>query len=239
MKKRGIPFIVSAPSGTGKTTLCRMAVERFGDLRESISYTTRPPREGEVDGIDYRFVDAAVFDEMVRTDRFVEYAEVHGNRYGTSARDLAALLDSGEDVILDIDVQGAEKVRRSVEGGVYIFILPPSLETCEARLRARGKDSDETIRRRLLQARHEIGCAALYDYIIINDRLEEAFTKLSSIIVAERSRASRMADRVRALFGEGDPPGPEAAVATVPSRGLQGGEPGDNDKGGSTSSWRE
>ncbi len=198
---KGVPFIVSAPSGAGKTTLCKMAVAFFPGLRHSISYTTRPPRDGEVDGEDYRFIDDAGFDRMVESGEFLEYAGVHGKRYGTSRKDLAGLLDEGTDVILDIDVQGAEKVRGRLSGGVYIFILPPSVEACEERLRSRGKDSPEEIKRRLKIALDEIKKAQEYQYIIINDNLTAAFEKLKSIMIAEKAASRRMMPRVAELFG--------------------------------------
>ncbi len=198
---RGIPFIVSAPSGAGKTTLCKMAVDFFPDLRHSISYTTRPPRDGEADGVDYRFVDDAAFDRMAERGEFLEHAGVHGKRYGTARKDLAAVIDAGLDIILDIDVQGAEKIKKTLEGGVYIFILPPSVEECERRLKTRAKDSPEEIEKRLRIALEEIRKAPAYEYIIINERLEEAFEKLKSVIVAERSKSARMMERVRKLFG--------------------------------------
>lgn len=197
----GIPFIVSAPSGAGKTTLCKMAVDFLPDLRHSISYTTRQPRPGEADGVDYWFVDDAAFDSMIKDGEFLEYAGVYGKRYGTSKKALEKLLAEGYSVILEIDIQGARNVREKLEGGVHIFILPPSLEACEERLKARGKDSPEEIKKRMKIAVEEIGKAPLYDYIIINDDLKEAFEKMKSIVMAERSRSVRMMDRVKRLFG--------------------------------------
>ncbi|MFQ5736976.1 MAG: guanylate kinase [Thermodesulfobacteriota bacterium] len=196
----GIPFIVSAPSGAGKTTLCKMAVDFFPDLRHSISYTTRAPRAGETDGADYVFVTDQVFDRMVVGGEFLEHAGVHGKRYGTSRKDLEAVTAGGLDIILDIDVQGAEKIRETLEGGVYIFILPPSIEECERRLRTRAQDTREEIEKRLRIALEEIGKAPLYEYIIINERLKDAFEKLKSIIIAERARSTRVMDRVKGLF---------------------------------------
>lgn len=198
---KGIPFIVSAPSGAGKTTLCKMAVDFFHDLRHSISYTTRPPRDGEVDGVDYRFIDNAEFARMVASGEFLEHAGVHGKNYGTSRKDLETLLEKGTDVILDIDVQGAGNVRGSLAGGVFIFILPPSVEACEQRLRGRAKDSEEEIKKRLRIALDEIKKAPDYDYIIINDDLDVAFERLKSIIKAEKVRTQRMIGKVRELFG--------------------------------------
>ena len=197
----GIPFIVSAPSGAGKTTLCKMAVDFFPDLRHSVSYTTRPPRPGEADGVDYCFVGDAEFDRMVEAGEFLEHAVVHGRRYGTARAGLAAVTLAGFDIILDVDVQGAEKIKENLSGGVYIFIIPPSIDECRRRLRTRAKDPDEEIERRLKIALEEISRAPKYEYIIINEDLTEAFERLRSIIRAERSKSSRMMDRVIRLFG--------------------------------------
>ncbi|MBI5587444.1 MAG: guanylate kinase [Deltaproteobacteria bacterium] len=201
MKMKGVPFIVSAPSGAGKTTLCKKAVAFFPGLRHSISYTTRPPRAGEVNGEDYRFIENSEFDRMVEAGEFLEYAGVHGKRYGTSRKDLLDLLEKGIDVILDIDVQGAEKTRGRLLGGVYIFILPPSVEACEERLKTRAKDSPEEIKKRLKIALDEIKKAPEYQYIIINDDLGTAFEKLKSIIISEKARSQRMMGKVKELFG--------------------------------------
>lgn len=198
---KGIPFIVSAPSGAGKTTLCNMAISHFALMHYSISYTTRTPREGELDGVDYRFVDDAAFTGMIERGEFLEHAVVHGKRYGTAKKDIDDMMERGLDVILDIDVQGAECVRNRIDGGVYIFVLPPSLEACEQRIRARGKDSDEAIKRRIMIAVGEIKQAINYDYIIINERLEDAFEGLMSVIRAEKCKRERMAATVEKLFG--------------------------------------
>jgi len=197
----GISFIVSAPSGAGKTTLCKMAVDFFPDLRHSVSYTTRPPRPGEVDGVDYCFVDDAGFDRMVASGEFLEHAVVHGRRYGTARADLAAVTSKGLDIILDVDVQGAENIRKTLSGGVYIFIIPPSIDECRRRLMSRAKDPGPEIERRLKIALEEISRAPKYEYIIINEELDEAFERLKSIIIAERSKSSREMGRVIKLFG--------------------------------------
>ena len=199
---KGIAYIISAPSGAGKTTLCRMAAAHFPEVRNSVSYTTRKPRPGEVDGRDYWFVEDEAFDRMVGSGEFLEYAGVYGRRYGTSKKDLEALLDQGWSVILEIDVQGADKVRQTLKGGVYIFILPPSLEACEKRLIARGKDSPEDIRKRLKIAEEEIKRAPSYDYLIVNDELDRAFEVLKSVMTAQKAATSRMEGRLRELFGD-------------------------------------
>ena len=199
---KGIAYIISAPSGAGKTTLCRMASAHFPEVRNSVSYTTRKPRPGEVDGRDYWFVEDEAFDRMVDSGEFLEYAGVYGRRYGTSKKDLEALLDQGWSVILEIDVQGAARVRQALKGGVYIFILPPSLEACEKRLIARGKDSPEDIRKRLKIAEEEIKKAPSYDYLIVNDELDMAFEVLKSVMTAQKAATSRMEGRLRELFGD-------------------------------------
>ena len=199
---KGIAYIISAPSGAGKTTLCRMAAAHFPEVRNSVSYTTRKPRPGEVDGRDYWFVEDEAFDRMVGSGEFLEYAGVYGRRYGTSKKDLEALLDQGWSVILEIDVQGAARVRQALKGGVYIFILPPSLEACEKRLIARGKDSPEDIRKRLKIAEEEIKRAPSYDYLIVNDELDRAFEVLKSVMTAQKAATSRMEGRLRELFGD-------------------------------------
>jgi len=198
---KGIAYIISAPSGAGKTTLCKMAAEHFPEIRNSVSYTTRPPRPGEVPGRDYWFVDDATFDAMVANDEFLEHAGVYGRRYGTSRGDLEALLDEGHSVILEIDVQGAARVRETLKDGVYIFILPPSLEACEKRLKQRGKDSPEEIKKRLKIAEEEIRKAPEYDYIIVNDDLERAFDELKAVMKATRSASARMRETLQELFG--------------------------------------
>ena len=199
---KGIAYIISAPSGAGKTTLCRMASAHFPEVRNSVSYTTRKPRPGEVDGRDYWFVEDEAFDRMVDSGEFLEYAGVYGRRYGTSKKDLEALLDQGWSVILEIDVQGAARVRQALKGGVYIFILPPSLKACEKRLIARGKDSPEDIRKRLKIAEEEIKKAPSYDYLIVNDELDMAFEVLKSVMTAQKAATSRMEGRLRELFGD-------------------------------------
>ena len=167
---KGTLFIVSAPSGAGKTTLCNKAVEHFPTLEHSVSYTTRTPREGEVDGVHYNFIDDARFDEMEDACEFVESANVHGYRYGTSGGYLLELLNEGVDLMVEIDVQGAAQLREKFSEAVFIFIVPPSVEACKERLMSRGKDSDDVISKRLAQAIEEIKEARNYDDIIIYGR---------------------------------------------------------------------
>ncbi|MCC6503236.1 MAG: guanylate kinase [Deltaproteobacteria bacterium] len=198
---KGIAYIISAPSGAGKTTLCRMAAAHFPEIRNSVSYTTRKPRPGEVNGRDYWFIDDETFDRMVAAGEFLEHAGVYGRRYGTSRKDLEALLEEGFSVILEIDVQGAASIRKTLKGGVYIFILPPSLKACEQRLVDRGKDSPEDIRKRLKIAEEEIKSAPSYDYLIVNDDLGRAFEDLKAVMMAQRAASMRMEGRLRELFG--------------------------------------
>ncbi len=198
---RGLPIIISGPSGAGKTTLYQMAVKSIDGVTHSVSYTTRPARDGERDGHDYHFVDTERFDAMAKGGEFLEHFTVHGNRYGTSRKDLEEALEAGTDVILEIDVQGAAEVRRRLKGGVYIFVLPPSIEACKERLCSRGKDDPDEIERRLKIALEEIARAQEYDYIIINDSLDDSYAALTSILSAEKVREPRLRTRVRKLFG--------------------------------------
>jgi guanylate kinase len=185
-KSKGRIFVISAPSGAGKTTLCRKIITRDGKLRPSVSFTTRLPRPGEVDGRDYTFVTERVFRGMIDRDEFAEWAEVHGNLYGTSKKRLQGLMRSGFDVILDIDVQGARQIRNSFDGGVFIFILPPSLKTLRERIEKRKSNTRADIERRLRRAAAEIKDYKLYDYVIVNDALKDALKGLEAIIAAER-----------------------------------------------------
>ena len=194
-------IVVSAPSGAGKTSLCGEAVRRIPGLVHSISFTTRPPRSHEVNGRDYHFVDEATFQGMVESGDFAEWASVHGHLYGTSKRLLQAHMAAGKDVILDVDVQGAAQLRRGYPEGVFVFILPPSWDMLEERLRARRSDAPEEIERRLKKARDEIRSFKEYDYVIINDVLERVVGDLCAIIVGERCRSFRLDPQVREDLG--------------------------------------
>ncbi len=186
-------FILSAPSGAGKTTLLKRVMADLPGLAFSISHTTRLPRAGEVDGVDYHFVSRDKFEAMQDQGVFLEWAEVHGNLYGTSRPAVLAQLATGLDVILDIDVQGAAILRESAAiPAASLFISPPSLPELERRLRGRGTDSEETILLRLKNARKEMQAAVDYEYLIINDRLEQAIDTLRAIVIAERSRGHRL-----------------------------------------------
>ena len=190
--RTGLLFIVSAPSGTGKTTLVERLVQILPNLRMSRSYTSRPARPGERSGVDYNFVTRAAFDEMVRRREFLEWADVFGNCYGTSAVDTEQLLADGQDVVLVIDVQGARQVRQRAIDHTAIFVLPPSFRVLEQRLRGRSQDTEEQMQRRLATARAEVGSYGEYDYVVVNDQLESTVVRLQEIIAAERSRAHRM-----------------------------------------------
>lgn len=185
-KSKGSLFIVSAPSGAGKTTLCRKLVSSLPNLQFSVSYTTRQPRKGEVNDRDYTFVNRQDFREMAAKGEFIEWAEVHGALYGTSRKRLEELLSSGNDVILDIDTQGAMQIKERYKEGIYIFILPPSLETLRERLKNRMTDSKEEIGKRLGRAISEIKTFDKYDYVIINDTLEDALRKFKAVIISQR-----------------------------------------------------
>ncbi|MEO8258055.1 MAG: guanylate kinase [Acidobacteriota bacterium] len=189
---RGLLFIVSAPSGAGKTTLVERLVEQVPGLQMSRSYTSRAAREGEHDGVDYNFVTRPQFEEMIAADRFLEWADVFGNLYGTSWADTERILESGHNLVLVIDVQGARKVRRRGIETTAVFVMPPSFQVLEQRLRGRSKDSEAAIQRRLQVARDEVAAFAEYDFVVINDELTAAVDRLRSIVVAERVRLRSM-----------------------------------------------
>ncbi len=188
---RGSLFIVSAPSGGGKTSLVKKLLESEPDVALSVSHTTRPPRPGEVDGQHYHFVTLPEFEEMLAADGFLENATIYDHRYGTSREGIEEELDRGRDVLLEIDWQGAQQVRKLMPGVVGIFITPPSLDILKARLMNRGQDAADVIARRLAAAEEEIGHAGEYDYVIINEDFNRAALDLRSIIRAERLRPSR------------------------------------------------
>ncbi|HSE00664.1 MAG TPA: guanylate kinase [Burkholderiales bacterium] len=191
----GLLFIVSSPSGGGKTSLVKKLLEAEPQLRLSVSYTTRPPRPGEEDGRDYHFVSAAEFERMLEAGEFLESAVIYGNRYGTSQKLIEREQAQGRDVVLEIDWQGAQQIRRVMRQVVSIFILPPSPEVLEARLRARGQDSEDVVARRLASAREEISHVSEYEYVIINDDFNRAAQDLRSIIRAERLKLARQLAR--------------------------------------------
>jgi len=187
----GLLFVVTAPSGAGKSSLIRALLERERGLSLSVSYTTRPPRPGEADGREYHFVDPQAFQAMLERGEFLESAEVHGHRYGTSQKAIEAERAAGRDLILEIDWQGAEQVRRLHPDAVGIFILPPSMAELERRLRARAQDSDAVIRRRLQNATEEMRHAVEFKYAIINKDFEDALHDLQGVVRAERVATGR------------------------------------------------
>jgi guanylate kinase len=190
--KRGLLFIVSAPSGTGKTTLVERLVQRIPNLCLSRSYTSRAARPGEQDGVDYNFISRQRFEEMARAGEFLEWADVFGNYYGTCAADTERCLANGQDIVLVIDVQGAKQVRGSGVESIGIFVLPPSAEVLEQRLRGRSKDSEVEIGKRLAAACREVGEFASYEYVVVNDELDGAVERLRAIVLAERARVKAM-----------------------------------------------
>jgi guanylate kinase len=193
MRERGVGliFIISAPSGTGKTTLVREVIQQLPGLQFSVSFTTRLPRPNEKEGEDYHFVSHSFFQKMVEKKEFLEWAEVLGNRYGTPRPDLKKLKSEGIDFILDIDTQGAKKVMKEIDQPVLIYLLPPSLKILRERLINRGVDSLEMVKFRLSNARRDMEEAYGYHYVIINDSIEDAIEKLKSIIIAERCRRGK------------------------------------------------
>jgi guanylate kinase len=189
---KGSIFIVSAPSGAGKTTMCKQIIRIVDNVKPSVSFTTRPPRAGEVPDKDYCFVSEAEFRAMADRGDFVEWARVHGNFYGTSRLKLEELINARYDVLLDIDTQGARQIRESFNNGVYIFILPPSMTELKRRLEGRMSNSVEDMNRRMERAVDEIKEYYMYDYVIVNDILENSLKKLEAIIIAERLRSSKI-----------------------------------------------
>ncbi len=198
-ERRPIVVVVSAPSGAGKTTVLVRALRELGGIRFSVSHTTRAPRGAERDGVEYHFVDRAAFERLREAGGLLEWAEVHGNLYGTGVAELEKARAAGVDILLDVDVQGAEQVRRRIPEAVTVFILPPSYEVLEQRLRSRGQDDEATIRRRLAAAGQEIDRFERYDYAIVNDYLDGAVEELKSIVRAARCRVAVMRDRVQAI----------------------------------------
>ena len=197
--RRGILFVVSAPSGTGKTTVVERLVQRVPDLALSRSYTSRPLRNGEADGVDYNFITRTRFEEMVAAGEFLEWADVFGNLYGTCATDVERELVHGRDMVLVIDVQGARQVRLRYAHTVGVFVLPPSFEVLEGRLRGRSRDPEEAMQRRLRTARNEVAAFAEYDYVVVNDELESCVDRLRAIVLAERARLRSVREQVEQI----------------------------------------
>lgn len=204
--KRGLLFVISAPSGTGKTTLVERLVQILPNLRMSRSYTSRTIRAGEREGVDYHFISRAEFEAMIAANAFLEWADVFGNYYGTAAADVERMLTQGQDVVLVIDVQGARQVRQRGTDHTAVFVMPPTYPVLEKRLRGRSTDTEAALQLRLETARAEVSSYREYDYVVVNDDLEPTVVRLQEIIAAERSRVHRMtrvADAiVRTFFGD-------------------------------------
>lgn len=205
MLNKGELYVIAAPSGTGKTSLIRALLERLDRLALSVSDTTRAPREGELDGQQYRFLDRAAFQRGIEENRYLEHAEVFGNLYGTARDHVQALWDQGKDVLLEIDVQGAEQVIRHYPQACLIFILPPSMAALAQRLVRRRSDSAEVIRRRLGEARREIETCRSFQWLVINDNFDHALEELLAIVSAWPLRQNRRATQVRQLLDESAP----------------------------------
>ena len=202
MARRGFPVVLSAASGTGKTTLSHLLLDSDRSLVLSISTTTRAPRGSEEHGVDYHFVDVGIFEAMIARGAFIEHARVHGNHYGSSREWTEAQLAQGTDVLFDIDVQGGRQIKKLFPEAVLIFILPPTMDELEGRLRRRGTDSDEVIERRLAAARAEITEGLRdYDYLVINERLDQALGDLSAIVRTHRIRSADRSEISSRLVG--------------------------------------
>ena len=193
-------LVVSAPSGAGKTSICRQVLKAYPNIRFSVSHTTRKPRPGEVDGRDYHFVTEELFKRMVDGGEFVEWAENFGNLYGTSGAEMESLLTQGYDVMLDVEPRGAKALKASCPGGVFVFVLPPTLDELKARLNKRGFESPDVINTRFNKAMDEIKEVFWYDYVLFNDKLDEAIDRLKAIYVAEKSRRERLNARLETFL---------------------------------------
>ena len=204
--EKGDVFVISAPSGSGKTTICRMLVGRLDNIELSISYTTRPRKRSEEDGKDYYFIDPKKFDKMINSRELLEFASVYGNRYGTSREAVRSIVSRGRDAVLEIDVQGGKKVKEELPEAVLVAVFPPDWRSLEERLTGRGRDTPEEVRDRLHAAGEEARELLSYDYLVVNDDLEAAVTRVEWIVRATRLRRERAAVRLKKIFdgnGEG------------------------------------
>jgi guanylate kinase len=201
-KEKGVLIVLSGPSGVGKGTVCKALRKCAPDLVYSVSATTRLPREGETDGVNYFFKTREQFQKLIETDQILEWAEYVGNLYGTPRTFVEETLNAGKDIILEIEVQGALKVKQKFPEGVFIFLLPPSLDELESRIVGRGTDSQESIRSRMTVAVDEIGMLEYYDYAIVNDQVDLACTRIQSIIVAEHHRKDRVVNKIKQWMAE-------------------------------------
>jgi guanylate kinase len=199
-RKKGLIVVISAPSGAGKTTLCKRLLQTSPLFTYSVSFTTRPPRKNEIEGVDYYFVSREEFKEMIEKGEFVEWAEVHGQLYGTSAKLLNRVIEGGKEVVLDVDVKGGVQIKKSYPNAVLTFLLPPSWEELGKRLKSRETEEEEKIKRRIERAKKEVEYAPYYDYLVINDDVNKALEDLLAIIKAERCRMSRFySDEIKTL----------------------------------------
>jgi len=197
--KQGNLIVISGPSGTGKGTVCKHLLEHHQEIAYSVSATTRKPREGEVHGVNYWFTEKEEFERMIQTEELLEWAEVYGNYYGTPIRRVKDMLAEGKDVLLEIDTQGAMNVKKKFSAGVFIYIIPPSLDELERRIRSRGTETEDNICRRLHAASEEIRIGLNYDYVVENDIVEVAAKKIAAIIVAEKCTIERNRDRLQKI----------------------------------------
>ena len=193
--QKGLLIVISGASGTGKGTVCKKILNDLPEVAYSISATTRAPRPGEVDGKEYYFLDVDEFKSWIADGKFLEYAEVYGNFYGTPLNKIEERLNRGEDILLEIDVQGALNVKKKCPEGIYIFLLPPSLEELKRRIEGRGTETPESLSRRLKNAVAEIKIGTEYDYVVVNDTIDNAVAQIKSIIAAERCKVARNADK--------------------------------------------
>jgi len=191
-KKKGLILVISAPAGAGKTTLCKRLLQAFPSFTYSVSFTTRPPRKNEIEGVDYYFVSREEFEKMIKKEAFLEWAEVHGQLYGTSAKLLDRAIEGEKDVVLEVDVKGGKKIKGKYPEAVLIFLLPPSWEELAKRLKSRATENEEKTKQRLIRAKEEVKFLRFYDYFIINDDINKALQDLLTIINAERCRVNRI-----------------------------------------------
>ena len=196
MNGRGLLIVISGPSGAGKGTLCKALLEKNDNLKMSVSMTTRKPRAGEINGVNYFFVQKEEFKEKIKNNEFLEYANVYDNYYGTPKSYVEEMLSKGNDVVLEIDIQGALKIKDLYNEGVFIFILPPSMEELKNRIEKRGSETEESLLKRFQSAFAEINYVSKYNYVVVNDTVEKAVKSLESIILAEKCRVDRLKEQL-------------------------------------------